>query len=287
MKTIFLCGSISILAASAYIFFHEQGSREPRQPPSSTQADLRPSSASAPAELELNATPDNVHCKVDNPLFNKARFTPLHPDVIESKLKTAYSDPASVIDDLAKSPESSIALFQLVSSCFPGILKANSPGIQLEGCPAIDIKKIITLHPIEILEKSAEQGSVDAKILYMINAQGAAAQLRRLGTVAGDELAREITLRSQRYGEEAARAGSEDALRYMSSAYEQGRFGIRSMQMAYTFALPLIIGGTSSDVQHASDLGARLTEPQRKEAQTAALGCSQPPKAGILNNPFG
>lgn len=288
MKKIIFPLLLAILLGSSYIEFHNLTSNDFINKSGPEHRSVAKGIASPSTKEMLKVETATSHCGVDAPLFDTSKqFIPIDPQIVENKLAEAYRNPQRIIEDRNNSAVSAIALFQLVSSCFPGARKADSSNVQNVGCPDIAIDKIISAHPIEILEKPAEQGSVDAKIAYMMNASGAAAQLRRLGTARGDELAREITMRSERYGQEAARAGSQDAMRYMSFAYEQGKFGARDMQMAYTFSLPLSIEGTSNDVKRASELGAKLEKNQRNEAKIAALGCARVSKPGILNNPFG
>lgn len=236
-------------------------------------------------------TTDNVHvpaCEEGTPMFIPGKiFVALDSKVIDDKLEIAFEDPQKIIDDAPKNVASALALFRLISACFPASNNLGSIALKNNGCPSIDMRSIVKFHPIEILEKQAEQGSVDAKFQYALSAPLAAMQLKNLGTAGSYEFALHISDLGKRYAEEAAKAGSADAMRYVSRAYSTGKFGPRDMQSAYMYALPLGVVGTSEDSKLISELGTKLTNEQRSVAQISSLGCGSARNVGSLKNPFG
>ena len=237
--------------------------------------------------VSKNAEASNK-CTSASPIFSNGKnFTPIDPKIIEEKIKKAYENPEDLALHIRSSPESAIALFNFVSSCYPGAIRPDVGPIPNKECPKFNVNSYVKLHPIEILGSSAEQGNIDAKLLYMINAPLASAQLRQMNTAVGDEMARNIIARAQRYGDDAARAGSRDAMMYMSHAYEVGQFGTRDMEKAYLYALPLGFSEKKPDNQRISDLASKLTSSQRNKLKQESIGCDDVHDSDTLKNPFG
>lgn len=239
-------------------------------------------------DLTAVAIPTAPTCVSQTPIFTQGNiFIPLDEKLIEDKLQLAYKDPQKVIDDYSKNPASALALFRFVSTCFPKTSRSAFIAKQNNGCPAYDLKLIVKFHPIEILETQAELGSIDAKFQYGLTAPLAVAQLKQLGTAESYEYAQRILTLGKRYSEEAAKAGSADAMRYVSRAYATGEFGVRDKQNAYIYALPLSFFGTAEDAKLISELGNNLTTEQRNAAQISSLGCDISGKFEALKNPLG
>lgn len=242
-------------------------------------------------ELKRSAIPadHNVFaCEERTHIFSLGKnFVALDSKLIDEKLELAYSNPKQVIEEASKSPASALALFRLISACFPNFDNSDAPQKNNNGCPVLEIGKIIKFHPIEILERQAELGSIDAKIQFAMSAPLAARQLKKIGNVESYDFSIHILDLGKRYAEDAAKAGSEDAMRYVSRAYATGMFGVRNIQQAYIYALPLSFSGAENDLKLISDLGSKLTNEQRRAAQILSLGCESTRDKESLRSPFG
>jgi len=189
-----------------------------------------------------------------------------------------YKNVSTSLNNRGTSITANINLFKIASSC---------PSIPDGNCPIPTDVKIFKVHPIELLEKAAELGSSEAKLMYAVNASSAAAQVRNTGLDGAEKSAREIMVRAEEFGIAAAQSGSSNAYRFMSHSYERGIFGPRNMEKAYAFSLPLKIIGTQEDKVRIEQLKKKLTESQNLTAERFSFGCAASERKEEIVNPFG
>ena len=217
-------------------------------------------------------------CSQIEPLFPSAKpYIATDPAKMESLIDEAYSDPLKLAQRADSDPDVYIALFQLAVSCFPELMYPGAEKRVISGCPKINFK--MQEHPMKLLERAAQLGSVDAKLKYALNSKLYAARFRKTGTQAGIDTATKMLARAELFGTEAAKAGNPEAYRYMSNAYEHGYFGKRDTERALTFALPLKPLGIAADMQKIEELSLKLTASEKESALKTAFGC------GIVHEP--
>lgn len=223
-------------------------------------------------------------CEVKSPIFTGAMPLQFDPSLVDGALSQAYLDINSVIRNSSHDPIANIALFRLAASCFTNDLKNRQKSGS--ACPANAGVLPINTTPLELLQRAAELGSEQAKLMYALNAPMAAEFFRAQHSQQGTQQAQEILAQAETFGDSAARAGIPDALRYMSRVYESGMFGPRDIERAYIYALPLKNVGSKEDLSVIENLGSRLNEKLRKGAEAKAFGCSRYTEINILANPF-
>jgi hypothetical protein len=204
----------------------------------------------------------------------------------EESLTAAFSDIGTVVEKSSTDPTAAIALFNLASACYSGPLENKQPREKREGCPDLDISRLVQKHPIEILKRAINLGAVEAKFMYALNAPAVAEQLRQIGRPEDAAFVAQLRADAELYGTESARAGNPDAYRYMSHAYEAAEFVARDIEKAYSFALPLQYIGSIDDKKRIDDLGRKLDETQRRAARQRAFGCGTVLDPSVLRNPF-
>jgi len=153
-------------------------------------------------------------------------------------------------------------------------------------CPAINPATLVRRHRVELLQHAARLGSLDAKLMFIAAAPAAADEFGQSETEDGRAYARELLADAEAYGMDAARAGSPEAMRFMSAAYASGLFRAPDPARAYLFALPLQAAGNAADRGRLAELGARLGAAERHAAWQQAFGCQAPDSGSALANPF-
>jgi hypothetical protein len=247
------------------------------------------------------STPKNISTKLASASFQDApkraecQMTPIaqgpknyvapnekHNDAL---LEQAYINPAKVLAGAEQDPEAYVALYNLTTACFPDLMR---PGLVkkrfIQGCPSFSMQ--MKGHPIQLLERAAKLGSVEAKLAFAMNAR-----LYRDFFVTSEggvikDNSKDIISQAEKYGAEAAQAGHPDAYRYMSQAYENGTFGVRNKERALAFILPLQETGLPTDKERIKHLSSKLTEKERKLANAIAFGCQDDSRDSFHLNPF-
>ena len=228
----------------------------------------------------------NINCETKAPLFNpQLRFRATDPKVADKLLTQAFVDSESVVSMAATNADANIALFVVASSC-PAKSESTPPSKSKNWCLGSDKVRSLHFHPIKLLQRAAELGSEEAKLMYAVNAPQAAAYLRKIDDDQARTSAKEVLLNGERLGIEAARHGNPDAYRYMSRAYEIGSFGPPDLEAAYAFALPLKAIGDSTVGQRLMDLERRLPARFQDSARRTAFGCQPKSDVVIQKNPF-
>lgn len=266
---IYLGIAVFVFAASYFLLPSKVDDDSTSVAESASPKNLNSSSVSHPGKQTKSI---KSSCADSDPLS-----TGLHPPrydemSVSNQLSEAFSNIALVIRNAEHDPNANIALFRMASSCFTYDLK-NRPRRSENSCPPNAEILPVQNNNLEFLVKAAELGSNYAKLMYSQNAPMTADYFRKRSTSDGNLLAREIMLKAEKFGNEAARAGIPEAYRYMSQAYEQGTFGEKNIQLAYAYALPLRQLGTHIDQLHIERLGARLNDNMRKGAELQAFGC--------------
>lgn len=212
------------------------------------------------------------------------------PLIAEKNLELASTDPKAAVAKSHTDAGANIALYQLASSCaFASSRDAGPPSREQPAflCPSLGLQGIVRIHPIELLQRAAELGSTEAKVMYAQAAPEVAAQFTAMAGASQKAYGSDLLLLAERFGVEAARSGHPEAMRYMSVSYETGRFGGRDLQRAYRYALRLQASGDADDRRRMAELERRLSTKERlaaQLAQSAPSGCDASP--GFLNNPF-
>ncbi|CAN7146152.1 hypothetical protein [Duganella sp. LjRoot269] len=204
-------------------------------------------------------------CKAPSFYGSDVSYSTPSSDSSASDIVNSYKNIDAILSKKEKDPISNIILFKLISYC---------PSSNADECPTINPKSLYKDTPIELLEKAAELGSVEAKLMYALNAPLAEFRIRKSRPEDGELLARKITLTAERLGNEAARSGNLDAIRYMSHSYENGQFGFRDIERAYSVALPLL-NSSVEDIAYVDALQRKLNPLQRNAAVRFAFGCKE------------
>jgi TPR repeat protein len=127
-----------------------------------------------------------------------------------------------------------------------------------------------------LLEQAANQGDLEAKTVFAINAPTYADILQQEGTNEAAAHAARLRKRAEALAEEASKAGSEEAMSFLSRAYLTGTLGNRDAEKAYMYLLALT---KRNESQAATELlqsvSRHLSASQRTKAEAAALGCGQ------------
>lgn len=256
----------------------------------SPAAKLRPKAIDASGISNQKSTTPEVNasnCAQEDPLFSaeKEKVAQERKQSREPDFSAAYSHPERLLNQKAMSAEAGIAVFTMIASCYPHLLRPGLPvKIISEGCPKIDSSKLND--PLQMIESVAELDSIEAKLFYLENIPSIAHYLARRGDLSSTQMATQLLSKAERYGVEAARSGDVNALRELSYAFEFGEFGPPDLRKAYTFALPLAHLGSESDRQRLRRMQGNLTAADHQAAVIAAYGCSKKAENLSLKSPF-
>lgn len=191
----------------------------------------------------------------------------------------------SVIEEGAQRGEviSSIALFRVIGACYS--IKTNQKiKSSMEDCA--DVKTDLVADRFGILERAANSGSLEAKLIYAMNASAMSRYYSELATNETVAYGDAILKKSEIFGRQAAEGGVKEAYLFMSRAYANGSFGVRNPKLAYAFALPLGGGESGANSQYINSLGSRLTTLEREDAEKIAFGCKGEKEFIKFQNPF-
>ncbi|KQQ36245.1 hypothetical protein ASF61_08680 [Duganella sp. Leaf126] len=245
--------------------------RGPGTPEVSPQAEPAPAAA-APPVVRASAAPVSG-CATPALFSSAARPVTTAPDRTLAQL--AYSAPGALAARVGTEPGAGIALYQMLAYCSAVPNRDAGPVAvaPAANCPVFDPATVVRRHRVELLQQAARLGSLEAKLLYLDAAPAVADEFRLQETDDGKAYARALLADAEAFGQDAAHAGSAEAMRFMSAAYASGLFGPADPQRAYLFALPLQTAGTIADRTRLAELGARLSEAQRRAARQQAFGC--------------
>ncbi|MDO8033565.1 hypothetical protein O3297_09065 [Janthinobacterium sp. SUN128] len=179
---------------------------------------------------------------------------------------------------------SSIALFRIVATCY-SIKNNQKINSSTQDCADVDLD--LVSDRFGILERAANKGSLEAKLIYAMNASSLSKFYSRLATNEAVIYADGILKKSEIFGREAAEGGFVEAYLFMSRAYSNGLFGVRDPQLAYAFALPMA-NGEIDDVErrYITSLGSKLSLSEKEGAEKIAFGCKEEKEPMIFQNPF-
>jgi hypothetical protein len=233
-------------------------------------------------------TPDATrNCAAPSPLFSaSAYYISVAPN--QAIMNQAYTQPDALAARTSSDPEAGLALYKMWSYCasVPNRDAGPTASPPPVTCPVVAMETMVRNHPIELLQRAASLGSIAAKIMFIADAPDVADEFRKSGAPEDAAFARELLKNSERFGSDAARSGSRDAMRLMSAAYESGRFGSTDIVRAYAFGLPLQSSGTPADARRLAALEARLSDGNRRLATLLAFGCEQALDSRTAASPF-
>jgi hypothetical protein len=203
-------------------------------------------------------------------------------------MNQAYTQPDALAARIHSDPEAGLALYMMWSYCASVPNRDAGPTASTPPltCPAVNMETMVNSHPIELLQRAARLGSLEAKVRFIAEAPDVADEFGNLGTPEGAAFARDLLQNAERFGIDAARSGSLDAMRFMSVAYESGRFGSADRLRAYAFGLPLQSSGTPADAKRLAALEAQLSDSNRRLARLQAFGCQQELDGRKTTSPF-
>lgn len=136
---------------------------------------------------------------------------------IEAAVAAAEQGDAAAMTQLAKLASACAVQIPLVASGEIDHDNAGSVADTLSACEAMPDR--FRDNPLELLERAAESGSIEAKIAYPALASAAATSERLLSD---PQLAERLRRNAERYLREAALAGSVDALNEIAHQYNSG-----------------------------------------------------------------
>ncbi|ATQ77304.1 hypothetical protein CR152_24390 [Massilia violaceinigra] len=131
-----------------------------------------------------------------------------------------------------------LALFQQVRPCSNTTRYLDSMEFSIDdvsfigaaGCRRLPAG--LLANPINILIPAADAGSTAAKLLVLKNAPTVAAVQQAVGAASARDIAA-LLATAERYGKDAASAGSASAAAWLAQAYLTGTFGSKREQAAY------------------------------------------------------
>jgi hypothetical protein len=126
-------------------------------------------------------------------------------------------------------------------------------------------------NPLLILIPAAESGSINAKLLYLKNAPIIAEVLKE-SRVKSNQSSDELVT-AERYGREAAQAGSIDAYEIMAYNYHTGVFGHVDIVRSYAYTLGASQVANANSKERLNFLQSRMTFDQLNRAQRLAAPC--------------
>ena len=223
-------------------------------------------------------------CAVTNPIFTGVAAPEFDDMRVKELTGRAFNDINALVSEAENDPFANIAIYKMTSSCFTSDLKHRRKIIG-DICPTTASVIPIRFTNLELLQKAAELGSEQAKLMYALNAPITSDYMKGDTSQEGRKYSQEILARAQEFGDSAARAGIPDALRYMSRVHELGLFGVKDIQRAYVYSLPLKILGTKEDIAQIENIGARLNSDMKKGAEIKAFGCKNI-QLNNLKSPF-
>ncbi|NHZ80246.1 hypothetical protein F2P44_13325 [Massilia sp. CCM 8695] len=175
------------------------------------------------------------------PPVGEAPAAPRDEQVRESiRAVLAKKMDVSALVDLSQRSDAgaALALFQRIRPCSDTTRYLDSMEFSLDdagfmsaaACRRIPAR--LRANPINILIPAADAGSTAAKLLILKNAPTVAAVKQAVGNASANDIA-ELQATAERYGKDAASAGSASAAAWLAQAYLSGAFGSKREQAAY------------------------------------------------------
>lgn len=238
--------------------------------------------------VERTSDFDKPKCIIGNaePLVQK----PISPLAINQKradiaLSAAFEKPISLIEKAKNGDdESALALFSVVSSCFPFesnptdsknlelLMKSNNPN-----CP--EIPSSLVNDRLKILEPAAKKGSAAAQLKYALNASFFSIYYSADTNNDSVKKGKETLEKAEQYGIQASKSGTLEAYEFMSRSYQIGTFGSRNPLLAYAFMLPVANYKKSNEFNVIlNSLKRNLSIAEIKHSEQIAWGCKEQSK---------
>ncbi|GAC1315054.1 MAG: hypothetical protein NVSMB24_40400 [Mucilaginibacter sp.] len=218
------------------------------------------------------------------------RFLPINDEKLDKALADTYDNPLVAIKKANSGDENAaIALYSVVSSCFPmdlkitdeerasGLINSKNPS-----CPTLPLE--IVIDRLKILEFAANNGSVAAQIKYAMNAQLFAMFYRNDKSNESVKKTQEVIAKSEAFGVAAASEGIIEAYQFMARSYLIGSFGSRNPLLAYAYSLPIAEFEKSTKIDELLlSMRKNLSSEQILRAEQLAWGCKP---TDLTLNPF-
>lgn len=189
--------------------------------------------------------------------------------------------------------KSAIAALVMLKQCKPfgeylevGTLDvASNFSMTSNACKAVQPSMLV--NPLQMLEASARGGSVEAKLLYALNAENIAKIVTLSSHPRKHEIAKDVLTNAETFGAEAASAGYEEAYVLMTRAHLQGTFGTIDPVKSYAYSLSLSRKNPSAEIhERLAYLAGNLKPREVEQAKELESRCSDYVSENVSINPF-